>query len=319
MKMGYWLVIFLAVIMFSGCASTGFQVKSTDLAEVEQNWEAHAANMPSPKEIKTLTLVGIHMDFRWIATGLGYTSKEEGQLLRRDAWKTIRISEDGTIQEASAIMGDGCVNILAMFPNVSSEQLIGEHVFVVSGGNDNHSKSLLTTEGKIIGPLARNPKDREEIDLVKLRSDPSYRSQFLARYPSRVSGRQVINASPGTEMGDQFLAEIMRRFPSLAKIDGKSYAVSRQAEIASAETNQASTMDKILSNTHLTLGPGLAAWPVGPALTLGSFILASFYAADMPLNGSFEGARHSTLEVVETVGECHTHLVKQLTRSLQSR
>lgn len=299
------IALFMAAVLV-GCATP----HRTSLSEVEDNWEAHSVYVP--KNIHTLTLVGIHMDFRWIAAGgIGYRSGE-GQLLRRDAWRAILVSDSGTIRQISAVMGDACVNVTAMVPNTSPEEIIGKHLFVFSGGNEGHSKSLLTTSGKIIGPLARSFKDREEIDLVKLEGDPEYRSHFLARYPSVVSRDQVMNASPGTNVGDRFLADMKRRFPVLVSIDGKTSAVSPQAEYAAGETNQATTTDKVFSNTRWRVGPGIAAWPIGTGMALANLLLASWYAADMPLHGPFEGARHSELDIVDTVGECHARLVARL-------
>jgi hypothetical protein len=299
----------LGALLLSGCAATGFNLKSTDIAEVEQNWEAHAVRFSDPKELRRLTLVGVRMDFRWMATGIGYYSRD-GYLLRRDAWKGIVFFSDGTFREFSAVMGEGCVNISALFPDTGPEKLGGAEMLILSGGNDKKSKSVLTTDGTIVGPLARKAKDQADIDLAKLRSDTRYRKQFFAEHPSRIRSGQIIIADPGTEIGDRFIASVVRRFPVLGKSDGRRY--SRQAELAAGETNQVTTMDKVFSNVHMTIGPGIAAWPVGPGLTLASFVIASVYAADMPLHGSFEGGRFGQLEIIDTLGACHESLAKRL-------
>lgn len=308
-------VIALLLVLMTGCAS----IQKTDLAKVESNVAAHTVSLH--ENVKDLTLVGITFDFRWMMTGIGYYA-QDGSLLRRDAWKVILVDENG-VEEASAIMGDGCVNILALIEKPNQE-IVGKHIYIVSGGgeethskwslfgseNERHSKSMLDVNGEIIGPLARNPANRGEIDLDKLQLDAVFRKEFLKQHPSVVKVEQVFDASEGTQLRDTFLAEMRKRFPGITR-DGKS-RVSKQSLVASGESNQSTTMDKVLSNVHVTVGPGIAAFPVVPAIQMAGIIVASFQAAQLPLHISSEGGEFDKLEFVDRIGECHRNLAVKL-------
>lgn len=296
-------LVLMLVALTTGCAN----LDKTGLSTIENPVEAHTVSLH--EKVKDLTLVGFSFDFRWMLTGIGYYA-QGGSLLRRDAWKVILVTDTG-VKEASAVMGDGCVNILAMIEKPASE-VSRAHVFVLSGGNDGHSKSMLDVNGKIIGPLARNPADKEEIDLEKLLGNADFRKDFLRRHTSIPNYNQIFDASVGTEIREKFLAEMQKRFPGIAK-DGKS-RVSNQSLEASAESNQSTTMDKVLSNVHVMADPSLMAFPIGPALKMAGLIVASYQASSLPLNGSFEGAAFDKLEFIDRIGECHESLVGKLAK-----
>ena len=282
-----------------GCAN----LEKTSLAQVENPVEAHTVSLH--EKVKNLTLVGIHVPTRWLLTGLGYYTQDES-LLRRDAWKVMVVTDQG-IREASAVMGDGCVNILALI-EMTPYEIAKAHIFVLSGGGaDGHSKSVLDVNGNIIGPLAHKNSDKEDIDIDRFVSDAAFRKEFLHKHPSTPQHSQLFDASEGTAIRTTFLAEMQRRFPGITQ-DGQS-RVSPSALSASAESNQSTTLDKVLSNVHLTADPSLMTFPVGPALKMAGLIVASYQAAQLPLNGSFEGAQFDPVLFADRMGECHQSLV----------
>lgn len=300
-------VLILLTATLVGCASMKESIGPTGLAQVENPVEAHRVELP--ENAGDLTLIPLRItDPRWFKTQLGYPVGEdkERQIIIRDAWKVILVTEGG-VTTTSAIMNSKCESMMIMIQQKAEAfQNTHAHVYVVSGGGlDDQSKSLLTIDGKIIGPLAGQPN----IDLEKLQHDASYRSAFMLAHPSMPASKQVLDARNGTVIREGFMNQMAKRFPGVLK-DG-SARVSSQALVAAGETNQATTMDKITSNVHVTATTG-SFNPIGGGLAVAGLIYQAIQAADMPLHGSFEGSAPYNLNYVQMKKDCVAHVASQL-------
>ncbi len=243
------LAVLLGVFVagLSGCANvsqkTGFSLQQTNPTGKEQPYLAVASTAIDCKEIKTLFVIMVPLDpsdDEWIGE-LGVVVSDEKKLVqniyRRDAWRGwVKINGNINKTPYPALIDDVARYLWILVPNVTKGDLSGAQATILSGA----STRAMVPSGKILNL----PKGKQE--------DSQLVEDLFKKNSAKVGNNQVVDFSPGTKMGDIFIADISRRFPVLLRIGGQKLMATKDVVETASMTAQDSMVDKVISRGHVS-------------------------------------------------------------------
>jgi len=268
--------------------TTGFNATLGRLHEAEQPYEGLIIRLP--EKLDSLHQVVVAMNSRWIGDAIGYfyvdQSTDKRKFLYRDAWRAIWFDgPDGPVVY-SALLSPFCTELAILIPNDTSRRIVGRQILVISGSG----RAAMTLRGEII-----------PADVKRLIDDPQAREKFFFDHPSDVREGQVANISPGTHSGNLFLQQVLSRYPGISE----EYRGSLDTLDASQLTNGASTTDRVISDSHVTISAAMLVHPIGLAWPLLRMVwLVSKAANDTTLRGSYFEGQFTGEEIGQTLGVC---------------
>jgi len=278
------LVIFaVAVLGFaSGCST--MKINNDDPMAVEQPHQGNTLDISIFKNVSKMTGIVVSVPGLWLGDGLGIYNlqDEKGQALApmakaRKVWQAA-VFDSETTKYYPAVLNKFGTRAIVICPGLSKESFSGKKLLVLSGSR----KFVLTTDKRI---LKTEPEKFRE-----------------AGSDSFVKRESLIDLSPSTPQGKEFLGELVKDFGQKVIIAGREVVVNTDPKTFLAqlgETNGAGFDEKVARSLPSITLDAVAL----PQLWLARWLInIAIAATDDTLRGSFFEARVSGYQAGEVYG-----------------
>jgi hypothetical protein len=283
-KKCFWYgILFVAILgLASGCSMA--RVNNDNPLAVEQVHQGNAIDLSMFKNISRMTGIVISIPGMWLGDGLGIYNlqDEKGNQLTptakaRKVWQTAVFDSD-SVKFFPAVLNKFGTRAIVICPGMDKMDLSGKKLLVLSGSR----RFILTTDKKIV-----------KIEPEKFRE--TGRDSFVKR-------ESLIDLSPSTSQGKQFLEELVREFGEKVIIAGREVAVNTDPKTFLAqlgETNGAGFDEKVARSLPSITLDAVAL----PQLWLARWLInIAIAAGDETLRGSFFEAKVSGYQAGEVYG-----------------
>lgn len=289
------VVLVLGALLATSCTKrqTGADITPATMRGVEQPWQCCAVNADLGSFF-TMTVARVTINPSWMGDGIGFILEEGGDgekgekkrtFWRREVWRALFFPKTGGVEVYPAVITPCPTHVLVLFPNRTIEDLNEGSLLILSGSG----RRAQTVQQQIIFPL----------ELDRLIDDAFFRHDFFGAHPSLITREVLRDHSINTPQGQHLIEQMKMRWPKIAEIKGSTYLVNPEAMMTlSVVTNHASYIDRLISQGGIVIGPTVAAYPIGTAVTAANiFFNLALAANDTKLRGSFFEAVYSGEEI----------------------
>lgn len=276
-------------------------LKKEKLENVEKPVEAYMLKGLHTEELKNIKATAIDFPILgtgWINDGIGkYYSFEtkEGEAVQRfmtrNLWRAVVADSSGNYEVLPGIKRR-CDRVHILYPGAGKDDLLGKNKYLVSG----NGKKVLLADGRQI----------RDFDFEKFQEDETYRIEFLKKYPSEIRAEELLDISPGSKFGEEYVRLLKEQFPNDFYVKGERVSFSSDIQTLrriNGEMSNAKYGHRALKNGAL---PSLSVSTVMfPPFELGRMAFAALVSIPSgPLNGSYEGGSFSGEEIGSTIDLC---------------
>lgn len=276
-------------------------LKKEKLENVERPVEAYMLKGLHTEELRSIKATAIDFPILgtgWINDGIGkyyaFETKEGEAVVRfmtRSLWRAVVADSSGNYEILPGVKRR-CDRVHVLYPGVGKDDLVGKQKYLVSG----NGKKVLLADGRQV----------RDFDFEKFQEDETYRIEFLKKYPSEIKAEELLDISPGSKHGEEYVKLLKEQFPNDFYVKGERVSFSSDLETLrriNGEISNAKYGHRALKNGAL---PSLSVSTVMfPPFELGRMAFAALLSIPSgPLNGSYEGGSFSGEEIGNTIDLC---------------